>query len=300
MSKRKRIKFDPLWAQAKTVCRLNQQDIAMAKQLGLSPRALMKNRPSPSQQWKAPVKQWIRHLHAKRFGQKNPPTPSHSNRPAKPRFPDDDPWDDPEKFRADMNALLPSVEFDLALQVPPDDPEWQNLRMGRRQKNLCWTATALTVGLREVPVVDRITLYGSVAHALRDFMDLPWSAPESIMICHTLNLALWLTDTSEQTLATLALITRQTLASLADFERIAFGEERLELLILQAGTNQFLGRLRLPVSTSEVPGLEVPVDYLFRLEPLVEPQAVRLFQRALPRPASPELASSVPVDDDIP
>jgi hypothetical protein len=291
----KRFKFDSLWAQAKTLCRLNQQDIAMAKQLGLSPRALMKNRPSPSQKWKAPVKQWIRDLHVKRFGQKNPsqnskPKPPPKRRPS-PHL--DDPWDDPDRFRSDMGVLLPSIEFDLALQLQLDDPEWQNLRLGRRQKNLCWTATALTVGLREMPVVDRITLFGSVAHALRNSVDLPWDVPESIMICHTLNLALWVTDPSEHTLATLALITRQTLASLADIERIAFCEERLELLVLQARTNQFLGRLS--PSTSEVPALEVPADYLFQLEPLVEPQAVLLFQREPPRPPS-----SSPEDDDIP
>ena len=60
-------KFDPNWAKAKQVCRLNMEDIRMAKQLGMSPRTLMKNNPSPSQQWKAPVRVWIRELYAKSF-----------------------------------------------------------------------------------------------------------------------------------------------------------------------------------------------------------------------------------------
>ena len=38
----------------------------MAKELGLNPRSLIKNIPSPSQQWKLPVKQWIRELYEKR------------------------------------------------------------------------------------------------------------------------------------------------------------------------------------------------------------------------------------------
>jgi pyrroloquinoline quinone (PQQ) biosynthesis protein C len=44
------------------------ENIQMAKALGLSPKTLMKNQPVPSQQWKLPVKLWIRGLHAKRFG----------------------------------------------------------------------------------------------------------------------------------------------------------------------------------------------------------------------------------------
>jgi hypothetical protein len=75
----KPFKHDPQWAKAKQVCRLNMEDIQMAKELGLSPKALMKNQPSPSQRWKLPVKLWIRELHEKRFG----PRPA-VNRPAPP------------------------------------------------------------------------------------------------------------------------------------------------------------------------------------------------------------------------
>lgn len=61
-------KHDPQWAKAKQSCRLNQDDIAKAKALGFTPKALMKNVPSPHQKWKQPVKYWIRELHAKKFG----------------------------------------------------------------------------------------------------------------------------------------------------------------------------------------------------------------------------------------
>ena len=40
----------------------------MAKALGMSPKSLMKNNPSPAQRWKLPVKYWIRKLYEKRFG----------------------------------------------------------------------------------------------------------------------------------------------------------------------------------------------------------------------------------------
>jgi DNA-binding transcriptional MerR regulator len=61
-----KVQHDPAWAKAKKVCRLNMEDIRIAKELGLSPRTLTKNVPSPTEQWKAPVKIWIRELYEKR------------------------------------------------------------------------------------------------------------------------------------------------------------------------------------------------------------------------------------------
>jgi len=42
----------------------------MAKELGLSPRSLLKNIPSPKQQWKAPVEEWVRDIYQRRYGTK--------------------------------------------------------------------------------------------------------------------------------------------------------------------------------------------------------------------------------------
>ena len=55
------------WAEAKKRCRLNQNDIQMAKELGMTPKSLMKNIPSSNQKWKAPVKIWIRDLYEEKF-----------------------------------------------------------------------------------------------------------------------------------------------------------------------------------------------------------------------------------------
>ncbi|MEW5818293.1 MAG: hypothetical protein AB1798_23255 [Spirochaetota bacterium] len=51
-------KNDQLWAEAKKKCRLNEETIRMAKELGLNPKSLIKNIPSQDQQWKAPVHVW--------------------------------------------------------------------------------------------------------------------------------------------------------------------------------------------------------------------------------------------------
>ncbi len=67
---KKKPKHDSEWAKIKQGCRLNMDDIRMAKELGISPQSLRKNQPSPSQPWKQPVKEWIGGLYEKRFGRK--------------------------------------------------------------------------------------------------------------------------------------------------------------------------------------------------------------------------------------
>ena len=57
---------DEMWRDAKRKCRLNDEDIALAKRLGLNPRSLIKNIPSKSEPWKAPVRDWLREIDAKR------------------------------------------------------------------------------------------------------------------------------------------------------------------------------------------------------------------------------------------
>ena len=49
-------------------CRLNNADIQMAKELGMSPKSLLKNIPGSNQLCKAPVKIWIRELYEDKFG----------------------------------------------------------------------------------------------------------------------------------------------------------------------------------------------------------------------------------------
>ena len=59
-------KKDKLWAEAKSKCRLSSEALVMAKEMGLNPKSLIKNIPSPSQRWKAPVEEWIRDMYENR------------------------------------------------------------------------------------------------------------------------------------------------------------------------------------------------------------------------------------------
>jgi hypothetical protein len=47
-------------------CVEDDDDIALAKRLGLNPRSLIKNIPNKSELWKAPIKNWLREIEAKR------------------------------------------------------------------------------------------------------------------------------------------------------------------------------------------------------------------------------------------
>ena len=57
---------EQIWQEAKKKCRLNNEDIELAKRLGLNPRSLIKNIPNKSEPWKAPVKIWLHEIDAKR------------------------------------------------------------------------------------------------------------------------------------------------------------------------------------------------------------------------------------------
>ena len=61
-----KVALDKTWAEAARRCRLSPADVRMAKELGLKPRSLLKNQPSPQQPWKAPIAEWVRDLCAKR------------------------------------------------------------------------------------------------------------------------------------------------------------------------------------------------------------------------------------------
>jgi hypothetical protein len=67
------------WPEAKRLCRLNRNDVEMARALGFRPDALIRARPDPKQKWKQPVKRGVRELYRERFGhvlgEKPLPTP---------------------------------------------------------------------------------------------------------------------------------------------------------------------------------------------------------------------------------
>ena len=57
-----------LWHEARRRCKLNDEEIQMAKEMGLNPKSLIKNIPNKNEQWKDSVKIWVRDMYEDRFG----------------------------------------------------------------------------------------------------------------------------------------------------------------------------------------------------------------------------------------
>lgn len=55
-----------LWNEAKKRCHIGDEEVRIAKELGISPRSLIKNIPSKSEPWKAPIKDWLHCLYEKK------------------------------------------------------------------------------------------------------------------------------------------------------------------------------------------------------------------------------------------
>lgn len=55
-----------LWDEAKRKCRLGDEEIRMAREMGLNPKSLIKNIPNKKEMWKAPVKDWIHDMYEDR------------------------------------------------------------------------------------------------------------------------------------------------------------------------------------------------------------------------------------------
>lgn len=76
----KKAKREAEWAEDRKRCRLSVDDLRMDKELGMSPRGLIKNRPNKAQSWKAPVKFWIRDLYQEMQEKRAKKTGSHQPR----------------------------------------------------------------------------------------------------------------------------------------------------------------------------------------------------------------------------
>ncbi len=57
-----------LWSQAKKRYRLNAQNVAKAKRLGINPKKLGSLANHQQEPWKRPLKQWLQERYEERFG----------------------------------------------------------------------------------------------------------------------------------------------------------------------------------------------------------------------------------------
>ena len=227
------MKYEEEWKKAKKLCRLSNEDIRMARELGMGPRGLIKNIPSPSQRWKAPVAVWIRDLYEKKFGRKAaklPPLPRIVSNPnPRPK----------ELFEPD---IIPAFDDE-----PPtfDEVAEENEFMSRRQKDFRLAADYVAKAFAEFEAVKKVVLFGSVASPLEKevprFRKFRRAGQSLNHECKDVDLAVWLADLS--ILHSLQRARARALAALLDDYDVGVAHHQVDVFLFAAETDAHLGRL---------------------------------------------------------
>jgi hypothetical protein len=302
------------WAEAARRCRLSPAAVAMAKELGLSPRSLTKNIPTPSQRWKAPVEDWVRGLHEKRFGRRPPPTPAETA-PQSDDCAPEPPDDADNEFEVAQDAVLkrlkeggeaPEVLFEemeeLERSVPVSGGEIadQNRLMLLRRDCFRRFAGLFAPLAARLDFVERVVLFGSVAAPLQKevprFSRMRRAHVAVWHECKDLDLAVWVGD-----LARLRELKRALIDATNRWQAIANAEtlpgiaaHQVDVFIMEPGNDRYRGNLchfgQCPKGKPECavtgcgaqPFLRLYRDFDFDPRAPFGPHAVVLFARPLP------------------
>jgi hypothetical protein len=255
------------WEEAQRRCRLSEEEVRMARELGFRPRSLIKNIPSPSQQWKAPVSEWVRALYEKKIGSRVPagsapvglPVPqAMRNQVIEFRNPEY-PWPDRPKI-PDLVMYFPiksegdedeeeewdSYSFQDRFEPPSDeDIDEQNTFMLRRQCLLRWAAQSVAVAMSKLPEVQKIAAFGAVAQPLEmevpRFREFRRHRIEVLHECADLDLAVWTTDLSA--LKQLKNAMSRGLSLVQDTPYGGVAHDQVDVHILDAASGTYRGRL---------------------------------------------------------
>ena len=204
------MKHEADWARARRLCKLSKEELKMAREMGLNPRSLIKNIPSPSQRWKAPVGIWIREMYAKRHRKSAPvrfePPPPVVTIRSRPREPVID-WESEDIF-------------DDSIPPTRDEIAEENRMMLRRQSEFRLAAEYVAAAFARFEAVRRIALFHE---------------------CTDVDLAVWLADLS--ILKPLQEAKSQALNALFDERDVGVAHHQVDVLVVEPDTNRYLGRL---------------------------------------------------------
>jgi hypothetical protein len=231
--------LDDDWLKAKKLCRLSDEEVRMARELGMGPRGLIKNIPNPNQRWKAPVGAWVRDLYRKKF-KKNVPDPMDAPRVV--NHPASAPADE---FAADWELFEPPAH--RAWFEPPDDEETdeENELMAGQQAGFRLAADYVAAAFARFDPVRKVALFGSVASPLEKevprFQSFRRAGLSILHECKDLDLAVWLSD-----LTILKALQRARSQALNDLFRecgIGVAHHQVDVFLIEPGTGGYLGRL---------------------------------------------------------
>lgn len=255
MAKKKTAK-DEQWAEAKRRCRLSAEHVKRAKEMGLNPRKLIKNIPSPKEQWKLPIREWIDEMYEDRTGKtmrKAEPRACDNLPRREPDFPPEVDWDLINDLEDTIGVSLDD-EFIAELTAelarenePPDDAEIAEQRrfLLERQRQFALAAEWAARELSTLPQVKRVVLFGSVANPLDE--DIPrfkrfrrWriALPHE---CKDVDLAVWLDDFSE--LRAVQKAKTRALNALGESEDCHVASHQVDMFLHNIADGAYAGRL---------------------------------------------------------
>ena len=240
--KQPKTKKDRLWIEAKSKCRLNSEDIRMAKEMSLNPLSLIKNIPSKSQQWKSPVKDWIHEMYekqqekaAKKKARKERVTSAYPAIDTKQL-----PWENTTK--PDDEDFVFEEDDDLLCQ---HDIQEENQLMLHRQEQFCIAAQYVADGLSNIPEVQKVVLFGSVAKPLKKkvprFSKFRRAGIAINHECQDVDIAVWLS--SLDNLRSIQKARSRAINELLAEKQIGVAHHQVDIFIMKPGTNRYLGRL---------------------------------------------------------
>jgi len=260
------------WAEAKRKCRLNAETLRMAKELGLNPRSLIKNIPSNTELWKAPVHVWIREMYERRGPHGHPDTtqtarnqqrslvgkpvvntqPEHggAQRGRQGRAAEPDPISYPA-YPPDCGLAEDAFScfeeggwFDTG-EPNEEETATQNESMLQRREHFRIAADRVATVLSSLPFVRKVVLFGSVAAPLVKevprFREFRRAGIEVWHESKDIDLAVWLDDLSD--LRRLQRARSQALSDLLRDLNIGVAHHQVEIFIFDAGADRYLGRL---------------------------------------------------------
>ena len=241
---------DSDWAEAKERCGLNDEDVRMARELGMTPRSLIKNIPSRKQRWKAPVKEWVRSLYEKKHGPRElkivPPAPAESEDSFAIENPYGEPGD-PEGIEDEEPFEESYEEYRRKEREPPAARETadQDALMLRRQQNFRAAAEYVAREFALLPEVVRVSVFGSVAEPLRKeiprFHKFRRNRVPVWHECNDVDLAVWMTDLTG--LKALQRARGRVLNRLEVERGIGVPHFEVDVHIFEPGTDRYRGRL---------------------------------------------------------
>ena len=239
--KQPKTKKDRLWIETKSKCRLNNEDIRMAKEMGLNPLSLIKNIPSKSQPWKSPVKDWIHEMYEKR--QKKAAKKKARKQQAATTRPATNMRPLPQKVETYIDE---SIAFEDTNDFPKSqDIHQEDQLMLRRQQQFRIAAKYVAESLSSIPEVQKVVLFGSVATPLEKevprFRKFRRAGIAINHECKDVDMAVWVSDLNH--LKDIQKARSKTLNNLLAEKQIGVAHHQVDIFIMEPETNHYLGRL---------------------------------------------------------